>query len=89
MIETFKILKSFDRVGGQEGFLKLNTRHQGTALSLRNPPHQEKEYILFIKNYQWVEQSAGRGNSRSINSFKNRFDRHVQNVTRRGISYEP
>ena len=53
MIETFKILKGFDRVGDQEGFLKLNTDEarpgtRGHSLKLEKPRHRTtKRNMLF------------------------------------------
>ena len=96
MIETFKIPKGFDRVGGQEGFLKLNTdevsRTPGdTALSLRNPDTTPLKGTCSFHQELSMSGIVCRKviNSTSINTFKNRFDQHVQNVTRKGTPYEP
>ena len=97
MIETFKILKGFDRVGGQEGFLKLNTDEarpdsREHSLKLEKPRHRTTKRNMFFSSRiinEWNSLLEELINSSSISTFKNRFDRHVQNVMRRGTSYEP
>ena len=67
MIETFKILKGFDKVGGQEGFLKLNTDEarpdtRGHSFKLEKPKHRTtKRNMFFLSRIVNEWKSARRG----------------------------
>ena len=102
MIEAFKILKGYDSVmeggdGRQEGFFKLNngeakphTREH--SLKLHKLRHTTKKGNMFFTSRiinEWNSLLEQVINSRSINTFKNCYDRHIYNLMRRGKSYHP
>ena len=99
MIEAFKILKGFDKVGGQDSFLKLassnNTSRpdtRGHSLKLEKTRHRTTKRAKFFSSRivnEWNSLPEEVIDSPSVNTFKNRYDRFVQSSLRRGTSYEP
>ena len=64
---------------------------RGHSLKLEKPRHGTTKRNMFFSARiinEWNNLPEEVINSRSINTFKNRFDRHVQNVTIRVTSYE-
>jgi len=92
MIEIFKIIKGHDSVNAGEEFLKLETgplgnRTRGHSLKLQKPRHRTHKRNMFFSSRvvkQWNNLPDDVVNCNCINTFKNRYDKHLAKLERRG-----
>ncbi|KAK3867686.1 hypothetical protein Pcinc_026875 [Petrolisthes cinctipes] len=101
MIETFKILKGFDKVGNDdEDYLKLtpmghHSATRGHSLKLAKPRHRTIKRNKFFSSRiinKWNSLTEKVITSTSVNMFKNRYDQFETvrklSLLRRSTPYE-
>ena len=92
MIEVYKIVNGYDKVNAGEQFLKLesgplNDRTRGHAFKLRKPRHRTYKRNKFFSSRvidRWNKLPEYVVNSKSVNTFKHNYDKHLTHVLRRG-----
>ena len=91
LIEVFKLMHGFDKINAGEDFLKLetstHTRTCGHPLKLLKPRHQTYKWTKFFSSRvisSWNKLPERVVLSKTVNTFKNRFDKHMAQALSRG-----
>ena len=99
MLETYKILNGFENIDSSR-FFKLATEQNDETVGAVTRGHSQKleksRYGHFLRMKFFDARVVNKWNalpeavisSKSINSFKNSYDRHISDLKRRGKMYE-
>lgn len=85
MIEIFKLIHGYDKLDAGEEFLKLESdnrrsRTRGHTLKLQKPRHRTLKRTKFFSARvvdQWNKLPEEVVTSKTVNAFKNRYDKHM------------
>ena len=92
MIEVYKLIHGIDKVNAGEDFLKLETdinreRTHGHPLKLQKPRHRLHRRNQFFSTRvvdKWNQLPEHVVLSKNVNTFKGRYDKHMDQTRRRG-----